>query len=178
MTTVFICGDIRDGALEKLMNEQLSRSYNITYVKGGKIWQKGNGYEIAAVDFPCYIKIDTPRPLVIMKKEAVCNFDLPSEALVIACAENREQLFALKQCGAHILTCGFSPSDTLSYSSIDGEKVMVSLNREITALSGKKIQPLEIPLDIPSDADVYYLLAFTFLRLLLDDYNSEIGRLY
>ena len=45
--------------------------------------------------------------------------------------------------------------------------------------SGKKIQPLEIPLQIPDGADIYSVLAFTALRLLLDDYGSEdIGKLY
>ena len=51
------------------------------------------------------------------------------------------------------------------------------MNREVTAFSGKKIQPLEIPLEIPMGADIYSVIAFTALRILLDDFNSEIGEL-
>ena len=178
LTTVFICGSTDDSAFERLMRQKLSESYRVTYIKKGNAWQKGNGYEITAADFPYYQNISVEQPVLVMKKEAVCHIALPENATVIACAENSSQLRALKNCGGHILTCGYSPRDTFSYSSLAENTVTVSLNREITAFSGKKIQPLEIPLEIPAGADIYSLLAFTALRLLLDDFNSEIGELY
>lgn len=178
MTTVFICGNPADNTLEELMSRKLSESYRITYIKKGNIWQKGCGYEITAVDFTRYESISVEHPLLVLKKDALCDFSLTESSTIIACADNSRQINLLKNCDGHILTCGYSPRDTFSYSSLAENTVTVSLNREITALSGKKIQPLEIPLEIPAGADIYSLLAFTALRLLLDDFNSEIGNLY
>ena len=178
MTTVFICGNSDDNAFEILMRQKLSESYRVTYIKKGEIWQEGSGYEITAADFSCCNGISTEQPVIVMKKDTVSDIALPENATVIACAENSSQLSALKNCGGHILTCGYSPRDTFSYSSLAENTVTVSLNREITAFSGKKIQPLEIPLEIPVGADIYSVLAFTALRLLLDDFDSEIGGLY
>ena len=84
---------------------------------------------------------------------------------------------ALKSSGCHTITCGFRKTDTFSYSSLSDDGVVVTLNRELTAFSGKNIQPLEIPVELHKGTDIYSVIAFTALRVMLDDFNSEIGEL-
>ena len=177
MTGVFIAGDERDNEFELLFRDTLSENYRITYIKSSSIFQWGGGYELTAVDFPHYDKAEAERAVFLLKKGSVPDFEFPLDAAVIACSENDEQIKALKSCRAHVITCGFGKTDTFSYSSLSDDKIVVSLNRELTALSGKKIQPFEIPLEIPEGISVYSVIAFTALRVLLDDYNSEIGEL-
>lgn len=177
MTNIFICGSGQDGSFCYLLKNCLSETYRITYTNGRDIFQWGSGYELLAVDFPCYNEVKTENPVFLLKKDCVPDFDFPDNGTVIACSENEEQIKALKSCSAHVITCGFGKTDSFSYSSILEDRVVVSLNREVTAFSGKKIQPLELPLEIPEGVDVYSMIAFTALRVLLDDFNSEIGRL-
>lgn len=177
MTAVFIAGDERDNEFKLLFCDTLSETYQITYIKNKSVFQWGGGYELTAVDFPRYDEVGTEGAVFLLKKSCVPDFDFPSEATIIACSENEEQIKALKNSNAHVITCGFGKTDTFSYSSLSDDKIVVSLNREITALSGKKIQPLEIPLEIPEGISIYSVIAFTALRVLLDDYNSEIGEL-
>lgn len=177
MTTIFIYGDKTDESFRHLLKTILSVTYRITYIKKNSICQWGSGYELLAADFSEYEEISVENPVFLLKKSCIPAFIIPDNATVIACSENKEQLKALKSASCHVITCGFGKTDTFSYTSLSDEKVVVSLNREITAFSGKKIQPLEIPLEIPAGVDIYSVIAFTALRILLDDYNSEIGEL-
>ena len=177
MTSIFICGDEQDESFRYLLQNVLSETYRITYIKNRSIYQWGEGYELLALDMEDYKEIQTESTVLLLKKGCVPNIDFPENATVIAFSENEEQIKALKSCKGHVITCGFGKTDSFSYSSLSDDKVVVSLNREVTAFSGKKIQPLEIPLEIPVGADIYSVIAFTALRILLDDFNSEIGEL-
>lgn len=177
MTSIFIYGDDKDETFRNLLQNILSETYRITYIKNNSVRQWGKGYELLAMDMPDYEAIETENPVILLKKGSVPNMTLPGDGTVIACSENEEQIKALKNCSSHVITCGFCKTDTFSYSSLSDDKVVVSMNREVTAFSGKKIQPLEIPLEIPEGADIYSVIAFTALRILLDDFNSEIGEL-
>lgn len=177
MTAIFICGDPEDSGFALLLKNCLSKTYRITYVKNSSLSQWGKGYELLALEFPRFETVETESPVFLLKKSCVPDFPFPYNGTVIAFSENEEQIKALKTCAAHVITCGFGKTDTFSYSSLSDDKVVVSLNREITALSGKKIQPLEIPSEIPQGTDIYSVIAFTALRILLDDFNSEIGEL-
>lgn len=177
MTAIFITGNENDSSFQVLLESVLSETYRITYIKNNSVFQWGKGYEVWVLDCPFYGKIEAENPVFLLKKGCVPCFDFPEKAMVIACSENEEQLKALKDKGLHVITCGFGKRDSFSYSSLSDESMVVSLNRELTAFSGKKIQPLEVPVKIPQGVDIYSVIAFTALRILLDDFNSEIGEL-
>lgn len=177
MTVVFICGDKNDRSFRFLLKNVLAKTYTVTYIGGDLVFRRGNGYEVVAIDFETFDKIETKEPIFLLKKDCVPNFAFPENSTAIACSENEEQIKALKNSPCRIITCGFGKTDSFSYSSLSDEETVVSLNRELTAFSGKKIQPLEIPTEIPRGQDLYSVIAFTALRILLDDFNSEIGEL-
>ena len=177
MTTIFICGNGRDKDFYFLLKDILAKTYRVTYIEKNNLCQWGSGYELIAVDFESFERVEFEAPVFLLKKNCVPDFAFPEGATVIACSENEEQMKALKGSGCHTITCGFRKTDTFSYSSLSDDGVVVSLNRELTAFSGKNVQPLELPLEIPEGADVYSVIAFTALRVMLDDFNSEIGEL-
>ena len=177
MTTIFICGDGGDKDFYFLLKNILATTYQVTYIEKNNLCQWGSGYELTAVDFESFERVEFEAPVFLLKKNCVPDFEFPEGATVIACSENEEQMKALKGSGCHTITCGFRKTDTFSYSSLSDDGVVVSLNRELTAFSGKNVQPLELPLEIPDGMDVYSVIAFTALRVMLDDFNSEIGEL-
>lgn len=177
MTTIFICGDNGDKDFYFLLKNILANTYRVTYIEKNAACQWGVGYELTAVDFERFERVESEEPVFLLKKNCVPDFGFPEGATVIACSENEEQMKSLKGSGCHTITCGFRKTDTFSYSSLSDDGVVVSLNRELTAFSGKNVQPLELPLEIPKGTDVYSVIAFTALRVMLDDFNSEIGEL-
>lgn len=180
MTTVLIIGDRNDTGLENLIKTTLSESYQITYVKDKSVIRLGKGYEILVIDAEYISALELTECIAVMKADgAVPIPTLPEPGIIIANSSNTEQLNALKNAKQSVITCGGNKRDTISYTSLTNDGLVISLNREITAFSGKEIQPLEIPAKFSAEPEnVYDHLAFTALRLILDDYNSEIGMLY
>jgi hypothetical protein len=179
MTIVSVIGSGTDRAFEELALSQLTKSYRVTYLKNKSIVQAGSGYEIVIAESTELKSLFVPECIVIMKSAGtIPHIPLPEKSLIIVNSENTEQLAALKYANVSVLTCGASEKDTLCYSSLTSDSIVISLNREIIAFSGRRIQPLEIPLKLDiMPRDVYYPIAFTALRLILDDFNSELGEL-
>lgn len=178
MTTIFIYGDKGDAAFKNLIIERLSRTYKIIYVFGGIYIEKGSGYELLFVEMSSPSQIICDSGIVLLKAGAAlpCRI-FSNKSIVIANAQNIEQVSSLKNHKGNVITCGLCKKDTFSCTSNTAESLVISLNRSITALSGRKIEPLEIPVQ-QENCDTYSLIAFTALRAVLDDFNSEIGKLY
>jgi hypothetical protein len=183
MTVVSVIGKSTDKILEEIILSQLTKSYRVTYIKSKSLVQAGAGYEIVVSDTPELRSLYVPECILVLKNDGlVPEIPLPEKSIIIANSENLGQLVALKKSNLNVLTCGVSDKDTLCCSSITSDSLVVSLNREIVAFSGRRIQPLEIPLRLDKMSpkifrDVYYPIAFTALRLILDDFNSELGGL-
>jgi hypothetical protein len=176
MTVVYTVGKSTDKTLEEIILSQLTKSYRVTYIKNKSLVQAGIGYEIVVADSSEIKSLYIPECIIIMKSDgAVPQIPFPEKSIIIANSECTSQLVALKNSRLNVITCGISEKDTLSYSSLTADSMVISLNREITAFSGRKIQPLEIPLKMDKlPKDIYYPIAFTALRLILDDFNSEL----
>ena len=179
MTVVSIIGKSTDKCLEEIILSKLSKSYRVTYFKNKSLVQTGSGYDIIVADSTELKSLYINECIIVLKSDgAVPTIPLPQKSIIIVNSENVDQLIKLKNSGLNVITCGSSEKDTLCYSSITSDSIVISLNREITAFSGRKIQPLEIPLMLEKmPKDVYYPIAFTALRLVLDDFNSELGEL-
>jgi hypothetical protein len=177
MTVVNIIGTPKDRVLEELILAQLSKSYRVTYIKSKSLVQAGHGYEIVVADFAELKSLHAPECIIVLKNGGIVpEIPLPEKTIMIANSENIDQLIALRNVGCTVITCGVSEKDTLSCTSVSSDGIVASLNREIIAFSGRAILPLEIPVS-SSCRDCYYPLAFTALRLILDDFNSDLGKL-
>lgn len=176
MTEIIIIGDEKDHALERLIKSSLSMTYKIIYVKENEFYASGSGYEIICFDCACPKLHGTENAVVIAKRSAAITVPLPGDCTAIINADNSMQPEAIERCGVAAVECGLSHTSTISFSSENDETAVISLNRSIKALSGKEIQPLEIPVK-KNGADIYTLMSFTALRLLLDDFESDLGEL-
>lgn len=175
MTDIFITGDRNDSRIENLIKNRLSSNYTITYIKDNAFIKKGSGYDLIILDSE-NPSINTVGGILLMKENGKIPNFLPNDTTAIINSDNEEQVAAVQKSGIKAVTCGTSPTSTISFSSETDEQLLISLNRSITALSGKKIQPLEIPVE-KKEAERYSLMSYTALRLVLDDFNSELGKL-
>lgn len=180
MTTVFLAGNPCDIGLENLVKSNLINTYSVTYIKDNSVSRTGKGYDILVFDAPRLDVVELNECIVVMKAFGeVPSTALPEKSIVIANSENTEQLNALEAYKQSVISCGNNNRDTFSYTSLTRDGIVISLNREITAFSGRKIEPLEVPVKFASPPDnIYDIIAYTALRLVLDDYDSEIGLLY
>lgn len=175
MTDIFVTGSTKDRELEELIKKRLSESYTITYINHNSFLKTGSGYNLIVFDSekPC---INVNGSVLLMKENGTIPENLPDDITAIVNADNENQLRAIQKSGVKAITCGTCNTSTISFSSETDDTLVISLNRSITALSGKSIQPLEIPAE-KGGAKRYSLMSYTALRLILDNFNSELGRL-
>lgn len=175
MTDIFVVGNNDDTEIEQLIKEQLSESYAVTYIKSESFIKIGNGYNLIFFDAEKPV-IKAKVGILLMKEWGKIPDRLPKEITAIINADNSAQLEAVQKSRIRAVTCGSGSTSTISFSSETEDTLMISLNRSITALSGKIIQPLEIPAE-KRGAERYSLMSYMALRLILDDFDSELGRL-
>ncbi len=176
MTEIVIIGDGKDTALEKLIKNTLSKTYRVIYIKEHTLTDTGSGYELICFDCARPRLLGSSNAVLIAKRSAMLTGKLPQDCTVILDSDKPAQTAAAVQSGIAAIDCGFSLTSTVSFTGETDDALVISLNRSITALSGREIQPLEIPCP-KQGADAYTLMSFTALRLLLDDFDSELGKL-
>ena len=81
----------------------------------------------------------------------------------------------LKDSPVPTLTCGMSPKDTLTLSSISDSSAVVSVQREIKDLNHQTIEPCEIKINYENRFSDYELLSACAVLLLADKIKD--GRL-
>ena len=177
MTVIAVIGKKDDCTLEALIKEQLSETYCITYIKGNSLSHYGKGYELLFFESEKPAIYGCDSCLVILKQDSVLPDSLKASGIAVINSDRIEQIKSAERSRIKTVTCGISPTATISFTSETEETLLISLNRSITALSGREIEPLEIPVR-KNGRDSYSLMSFVALRLLLDDYGSDIGRLY
>ncbi len=176
MTEIIIVGEGNDTALERLIKSTLSATYRVVYIKDNTMTDRGSGYELVCFDSRRPLLEGVENAVVIAKRSAMILPELPKSCTVIIDSDKPGQTASALKNGTAAIDCGFSPTATVSFTGETDDSLVISLNRSITALSGREIQPLEIPCP-KRGADTYTLMSFTALRLLLDDFDSELGKL-
>ena len=175
MTDIFVTGHRTDKEMENLIKNRLSKNYTITYINRESFSKTGNGYNLIVLDSD-NPSINVNGGILLMKENGIIPENIPQDTTAIINADNATQLKAIQKRGIRAVTCGTSTTATISFSSETEEKLTVSLNRGITALSGRTIEPLEFPLE-KEIYNRYPLMSFAALRIILDDFDSELGKL-
>lgn len=179
MTTVIICGEKNDGKISRLAFDRLCESFCVVSFGNYCVFCKGEGYEIAVFETEKLNLADIDGAIVILKGGFVPqNIKLNNSAVIIASAENSDQLAALSNLGSSVITCGKGRKNTVSFTSRSDDGAVIAVNRRLVSLSGRTIEPLEIPVSFDGDYGLYDIMALTVLELLLDDKKSKNAKLY
>ena len=98
----------------------------------------------------------------------------PAAKLAVTLSCDAKVMGMLRDTGCTVITCGTADDDTLSVSSVGEHKAAVSLQRRLITLSGRKIEPCEIPIKSKNISNLRVFEAVTAL-LLLSDVPPEKG---
>ena len=98
----------------------------------------------------------------------------PAAKLAVTLSCDAKVMCMLRDTGCTVVTCGTADDDTLSVSSVGEHKAAVSLQRRLITLSGRKIEPCEIPIKSKNTSNLRVFEAVTAL-LLLSDVPPEKG---
>ncbi len=168
MTDIIIID--RHEELSLLATEALSRSFEIRFCADRSLYKAGIGETLNIWRTDRLNGLVTENCVIILGESCVSvPRIIPDNAVIIANALNKEQMSALSRVTGNVITCGNLIKDTVSYTSVTDDTVTVSFGRTFSTLSGREVQPFEMPVYRRNDESVYSVLAVTALRVLLDE---------
>lgn len=100
---------------------------------------------------------------------------IPHDFVAVADPLNEQAVSILRNRNIRTVTCGLSQKDTVTFSSLDSDRAVISLQREIFSLTGENVGPREIPVTLTSPQAEYPLLASMAVLLLSGIPPSEEG---
>ena len=92
----------------------------------------------------------------------------PKGIIGIAAEDDTSALRLLKNSGTKTVTCGFSETATLTVSSVGENNIVVSLQRPITAQTGRVIEEGEWELKLETNANVFAVMAAKIVLLMFE----------
>ena len=110
-------------------------------------------------DFSSLLKRLSDTDCVILTEDISIIEKIPENADIIVSSDNKDALKKLSSEKMNVITCG-GAKDTIGYSSNSDDEIVVSVQREILSLSGKKYEPFEIPLIKLSGETEYSAMAY------------------
>lgn len=178
VTYIALIGTDRDKEIESLLIKRLSTRYCIIKTDKHQVVQVGQGYDVVLYASDSVREITLDSVIVILKKDcSYCPKILSKNSTIIAFAENEKQISALSKITQPVITCSGQKS-TISFSSNSDEGAVITLNRRIKSLSSRVIEPLEFPIYVENGYSLYSFMALTATQLMLDDFNSKLGKLF
>lgn len=185
MNVVTLCGSEKDTAVADILLEAIravgSSTLYITAQSAALLPPDAGEADYLVFDGTGMRKMLFEKGAVLFKKggSGLCEGDIPKTFVAIVDPDDGGAIDAVSKYGLQAVTCGLSQKATVTYSSLEQECAVVSLQREIRSLRGDTVYPREIPIHFTSarelSGDAYALLAATAALLLSGQDIPEDG---
>lgn len=145
-----------------------SSAFHISSDTISLIPEKAKNPDFLVLDNPNLVNIHIPGGIVLFRKHTQQrqHIDIPSAYFAVVDSENREAAKMLHNDKIETVTCGLSQKDTVTFSSLDSDRAVVSLQRRLKALDGTEIEPVEVPVTFKPSHSEYSILASIAVLLL------------
>lgn len=166
MITVVLYG-ITGGYVSQEIKNMLSE-YGVVSVCGTNVEQYGKNAEYLIVECAMRAKIKTDGGIIVMIGEISdsCVLKIPQNFLGVVYSSDVGALKLLMDKKIKTVTCGMSNKDTIILSSVKENTASVCLQRKITSIGGKIIEPSEFPFKSEHKITDYALMASYAILLL------------
>lgn len=171
MVTVLLCGSEKESdminVLQATANAVHAATLYITSKSVSLLPPSASQPDLLIIDSSYIHDIHMEKGIVLFKRD-VSGFelDLPKNFIAVVESDNDKGIEILMKNGLQTITCGLSQRDTLTFSSMDTDRAVISLQREILSLFGENILPRELPITIKSSFSQYQILVAAAILLL------------
>lgn len=169
MVTIIICGSKKDEVIAKTLYKVLCRY--------GKVYHDKVYEPIRVVSHTSFYisevehipESNASNGILIFKNtfEKSDNSIIPNNFTIIMDPQNTEAAQAIKGTNNVVITCGMLMKSTLSISSLDFSSAIISVQRSITDLSSKLIEPHDFAVLLRNKMGVYPILAVSAALMML-----------
>lgn len=160
MVTAVIIGSAPDRRIFSLLQRVLEKQGNLASLS-----PKGFNAPEAAPDFFLW---DCARPgsinalnCLAVFKERPADFEgmpPPLCSMAVVGSDNPQAIEFWAAAQRPAITCGFSPRDTITLSSMTDTSAVVAIQRTIPTFDGNTIEPVELPIELTTPVDSYSIM--------------------
>lgn len=175
MINIFFPGKGQKQSIGARLLPALGKVLDVAYLGASQYVQQGNSPRLLLIDKPC-ARICCPKGLVLMEQESPGQISLNGDFICVLWSGHQPALEFAQKHKIKTVTCGLSPYDTLTLSSITAELAVVTLQREICTLGGTTIEPADFPVALSQPWEAEAILAAAAI-LLLSDCGDQLQKL-
>jgi hypothetical protein len=136
--------------------------------------------EFCVIDNGRIKNIHTNGGIALFKKSVPkgIHIEIPPAFFAVIDSDNGEAADMLRGDGIQTVTCGLSQKDTITFSSLESDRAVISLQRKLKALDGREIEPVELPVRCDLTYREYPLLAAVAVLLLTGVQTPKDGLIF
>lgn len=172
MNTILMCGyENGSETLNMLFAAIRSIHYSAFHISDetfSVIPPKAKEAQYIIIDNKAIKNIHAKNGIALFRKQvdAKNEIEIPPSFFAVIDSDNTQAADMLKKNGIQTVTCGLSQKDTVTFSSLENERAVVSLQRGLTALDGSELLPVEVPIAFSASHSEYPILASVAVLLL------------
>ena len=169
MSGVVVVADQADSAFILQLHRLLGAFFSTALIRKKSVYMPPHAAEIILADAESVVCMEAAAPLIVyngLGKTGPVN-DSFKNAVAIVNSANPQLLAAVSSTGLPVITCGLSPKDSVTLSSIDNDQIVVSVQRAILCTNGSIAEPQEIPFTLSAPIDHFAFMALTAILILL-----------
>lgn len=169
MNVILLCGEAQDHNMRNALLPALERYGGVVYAGQRQIFRITTEKPAFFV-FDCehIPEVSLDKGILLFKNSFTGKEErkLPEHLCCILESSNHRAAALLQQSGSPVITYGMSARDTLTASSMDRDRMVFSLQRSVTALSGALLEPHDFFVTSCSGASPCQLLPAAAVLLL------------
>ena len=180
MNTVILYGSEKDTQVTNTLLGAITAigksALHVTYKAIAMVPPKAQSPDFLIIDQSDVPYVQTGRGVVVFRQGLSFfqnGFNIPENYFAVVDPENEEAVKMLRKSCMQTVTCGLSQKDTVTFSSIEQDSAVVSLQRGILRLDGKSIEPVEVPVRFGGSHAQYAVLSAVAVLLLSGCIGSE-----
>lgn len=170
MNTVLICGSDKGGETVNLLFSAIRAVHSgVLHIREDSVAvvpPKVKRPDFVVIDNPAIKNVYTSCGIALFCKQASRGIEIPPSFFAVVDSDSVGAVSLLRGKGIETVTCGLSQKDTFTFSSLENDHAVVSLQRSIKALDGSDIVPVEVPVAFSASHSEYPVLAAVAVLLL------------
>ena len=161
---VILCSR-RKSPIQKEIAEILYK-YGGDIIEDKQIKLGGGEFTVLSVTKPQQLLLKSAVTVFCEENEKFEAQLLPKGAIAVCDAQNKTALEILKRNGVAVITCGSGHKNTITLASITENSAIISLQRNLYDLKGKKIEPADFKINLPPKFSPFSVMAAVAVLLL------------
>lgn len=145
---------------------EILKFHGADYITDGMVEQKSGRLILLSKTKPCKLRLNKAAVIFCVKNDKFKNQLLPKGVIGICEENDRIALEIMAKSDTPVITCGMNQKNTVTLSSLNGNVWLISLQRNIYSLSGKKIVPSEFKIKLKKQYNPFSVLAAVTVLLM------------